>query len=162
MEEINIRFKKLRKNLGLSQESFGKAIGLSKSGISNIEKGVRKVTDKHIKILNHELNVNENWLRNGTPPIFNPTYGEIIDSLAQQYKLDEISKSFIENLLLLNESDMKTLLDISNAMIIKSKVENQKEKYRELLSCNDLEQITANIASINPNIENEINSLNNK
>ena len=41
---INDRFKELRKALGLSQEEFGNKIGLSKSGISNIESGTRNVT----------------------------------------------------------------------------------------------------------------------
>ena len=48
---INDRFKELRKIFGLSQEELGNKIGLSKSGISNIESGKRNVTDKHIKLI---------------------------------------------------------------------------------------------------------------
>ncbi len=56
---VNDRFKELRKTFGLSQEELGNKIGLSKSGISNIESGTRNVTDKHIKLICSEFPVNE-------------------------------------------------------------------------------------------------------
>lgn len=49
----------------LSQEEFGNRIGLSKSGISNIEKGTRNVTSKHVKLICTIFNVNELWLTTG-------------------------------------------------------------------------------------------------
>lgn len=65
MESINDRVKKLRLKLHMSQEEFGKAIGLSKSGISNIESGTRGIRDSHIKLLCSTFNVDETWLRTG-------------------------------------------------------------------------------------------------
>lgn len=65
MNSINERVKELRLSLHMSQEEFGNAIGLSKSGISNIESGVRNIRDNHIKLLSTTFNVNENWLRTG-------------------------------------------------------------------------------------------------
>ena len=47
-DTINKRFKHLRDSLGISQEEFGKKIGLTRSGLSNIENGVRKVSDRHV------------------------------------------------------------------------------------------------------------------
>ena len=67
---INDRFKELRKIFGLSQEELGNKIGLSKSGISNIESGKRNVTDKHIKLICSELPINEEWLRDGVGEMF--------------------------------------------------------------------------------------------
>ena len=43
--------KKIRIMNDLSQEEFGKRIGLSKSGVSNIESGQRKVTKKVEKLI---------------------------------------------------------------------------------------------------------------
>lgn len=43
--------KKIRVMNDLSQEEFGKRIGLSKSGVSNIENGQRKVTKKVEKMI---------------------------------------------------------------------------------------------------------------
>ena len=62
---INDRVKEVRKNLNLSQEEFGNKIGLSKSGISNIEKGTRKVTSNHVKLICLTFDVDELWLTTG-------------------------------------------------------------------------------------------------
>ena len=71
MEEINKRFKQVRTDLGLTQEEFGNRIGLSKSGISNIEHGTRKVTSKHIKLICSIFSVDELWLTTGIHSIPN-------------------------------------------------------------------------------------------
>lgn len=65
LAEIKDRIIQLRKQLSLSQESFGKQIGLSKSGISNIENGTRTISDTHIKIICSTFGVSETWLRTG-------------------------------------------------------------------------------------------------
>lgn len=43
--------KTARKRADLSQEEFGKQIGLSKSGISNLENEKRKVNQRHVKLI---------------------------------------------------------------------------------------------------------------
>lgn len=82
MNIINTRIKELRKALGYSQEKFGELIGITKSGVSDIESGRRDVTEKHIIMLKNN-NVNEEWLRNGTGEMFRPVN-----------KNDEISRLF--------------------------------------------------------------------
>lgn len=71
-QNINDRFKLLRIECGKSQEEFGKIIGISKSGISDIENGRRNVTEQHIIMLRNckELSMNENWLRTGEGEMF--------------------------------------------------------------------------------------------
>lgn len=64
---INERVKEVRQKLNLSQEEFGNRIGLSKSGISNIENGIRNVTPKHVKLIGMVFNINELWLMTGEP-----------------------------------------------------------------------------------------------
>lgn len=67
METINNRFKQLRLACEKSQEEFGKILGLTKSGVSDIERGRRSVTNQHLIMLSnwHEYNVNIEWLRTG-------------------------------------------------------------------------------------------------
>lgn len=65
MDSINERIKQIRLLLHMSQEEFGKAIGLSKSGISNIEKGERGLRDTYIHTICKEFNINMQWLRTG-------------------------------------------------------------------------------------------------
>ncbi len=65
------RLIKLRAALNnMSQEELGERIGLSRSGISNIEKGKRALNDRHIKLICTEFNVNETWLRTGEGEMF--------------------------------------------------------------------------------------------
>ncbi|MBS7224885.1 MAG: helix-turn-helix transcriptional regulator [Clostridiaceae bacterium] len=54
----------------ISQEELGERIGLSRSGISNIEKGKRALNDRHIKLICTEFDVNEHWLRTGEGDMF--------------------------------------------------------------------------------------------
>lgn len=64
------RIKEVRKALKLSQEEFGKALGVTKSSISNMESGRFNATDTIIKLICREFNVNENWLRTGEGEMF--------------------------------------------------------------------------------------------
>lgn len=72
MDKINERLKILRNALNKSQEDMGKILGISKSGVSNIETGTRRVTPQHIIMLKNyeERPVSENWLLYGTGNIF--------------------------------------------------------------------------------------------
>lgn len=67
---MNERIKELRKLLKMSQEDFGKLLGITKSGVSDIESGRRNVTEQHIFMLKSQKNVNEEWLREGVGEMF--------------------------------------------------------------------------------------------
>lgn len=65
------RLIELRKNLGLNQEAFGAPLNLTRSAISNYEKGLRRLTDRTISDICRVYGVNEEWLRNGTGEMLN-------------------------------------------------------------------------------------------
>ena len=67
---MNERLKTLREALNISQEALGNKINVTRSHISSIEKGKRTLTDRIISDICREFNVNEEWLRNGTEPMF--------------------------------------------------------------------------------------------
>lgn len=67
---LNSRLKEVRLNLGLSQEDFGKKIGLTRSAVSKLETNSRGVTKQTIKTISREFNVNENWLKTGEGNMF--------------------------------------------------------------------------------------------
>ena len=72
IDPVNVRFRELRKALGLNTTQLGDAIGLSNSGISCIEAGQRKVSDKHIKLLKVAFPLmSEHWLRTGEGEMYN-------------------------------------------------------------------------------------------
>lgn len=117
MEQINERFREFRERLKISQKALGDALGLSNSGISNIEKGIRSVTDKHIKLLCATFNANEEWLRNGTEPIFKESNSTIISQLADEYDLDVYEKAMISSFLKLKPEQRQFVRNwIKNAM----------------------------------------------
>lgn len=89
---MNGRIKELRKAMNLSQEKFGELLGITKSGVSDIESGRRKVTDQHIIMLTNN-GVNEEWLRTGKGSMFVPKSKdeEIAEMLADIQKSGEDS-----------------------------------------------------------------------
>ena len=121
MEAINERFRKLRESCNKNQTEWAEILGLSRSGVSEIESGRRNVTDKHIKLLSvwggvNGRQINEEWLRNGTGDMFrkpsdevgyyveelleyegngNPFYDMIIEMMKTYHNLDEKSKTVI-------------------------------------------------------------------
>ena len=62
---MNNRIKELRKAVNLTQDEFGKRLGISNTAISKIEKGENNVSEQNIISICREFNVNENWLRTG-------------------------------------------------------------------------------------------------
>lgn len=67
---MNERLKAIRKELSLSQEAFGKKLGVTGAGISKIESGDRSLTEQMILAICWEFNVREEWLRNGSGEMF--------------------------------------------------------------------------------------------
>ncbi len=124
---MNERFKKIREEFGFSQEKFGEIIGLSKSGISNIESGQRKVTEKHIKLLSSELNINPDWIRTGegsmkiAPDIFS------LDDYAKQKGLSEFEFEIIKGYMELDKDLRKGLMAHLKSIFNKHEKEPDEE-----------------------------------
>lgn len=68
---VNERVKVLRTALHLSQEAFGKRLGVTGTAVSRMESGDRDVTEQMKLAIIREFNVREEWLRNGTGEMFN-------------------------------------------------------------------------------------------
>lgn len=68
---IEDRVLMIREQLELSQEEFGERIGVTKSTISLLERKLRNPSERVIRDICREFNVNEDWLRNGTGGIEN-------------------------------------------------------------------------------------------
>lgn len=99
MDRINDRIKQIREQSNLSQAAFGKIIGLSKSGVSNIENGVRSIRDNYIKLICSHFNVDENWLRYGDDTDYKEyqlfhSLREYLDELNMDIEQDEDDKIY--------------------------------------------------------------------
>jgi transcriptional regulator with XRE-family HTH domain len=92
---LDTRVKQLRKALNLSQNAFGKRLGVTAAGISKIESGNRNLTEQMQLMISNEFQVNENWLRYGDGEMFKRKPPEVIGQLAQYYRLDEMDQRII-------------------------------------------------------------------
>ena len=67
---MNERIKKLRQELGLSQEEFGRRIGLlSKASVSKIEKGTNGTTEQTLRSICRVYGASYLWLTTGEGPM---------------------------------------------------------------------------------------------
>lgn len=62
---MNVRIKKIRESLGMTQEEFGKRIGSARNTIANYETGNRNPSNAVITSICREFGINEEWLRTG-------------------------------------------------------------------------------------------------
>lgn len=93
----------LRKELGLSQDEFGKRLGVSNTAISKLEKSERNLTEQMALSICREFRVNYYWLTKGELPIFVGTPANVVDEIAEDYNLDDFDKKIIEKYLELSE-----------------------------------------------------------
>ena len=86
---MNERIKEIREVLKLSQEEFGKRIGITRAAISNIEKGIRNPSEQTIKIICKEYKINQNWLKSGIGEMFSNDQDIFLDDLTELNSLGE-------------------------------------------------------------------------
>lgn len=67
---MNERIKEVRKARGLSQDEFGRRLGVTRGAVTNIE--LNKVEPKplFVDLICREFDVNEEWIRTGAGPMF--------------------------------------------------------------------------------------------
>lgn len=110
--KIHERIKYLRKNiLKLSQEDFSKKLGLSRSNIGNIEVGRINVTDRVVADISKQYNVNEEWLRNGTEPMFIEPNTFSLDEFLKQKNATDIEIDIIKTYFNMPEDLRNGLID---------------------------------------------------
>lgn len=100
-----IRVHELRKELGLSQEAFGKKLGVGKTAISKIEKCENNLSDSMITLISKIYNVNDYWLRDGVGDMFLSVPDTVIDELAIEYNLNDFWKETLRKFLNMSDDE---------------------------------------------------------
>ena len=90
------RVNEVRKSLGLTLEKFGEKLGVTKTTISRIEKGVNNLTDQMAISICREYNVNYDYLMYGEGEMFDDLPQTIVDELCAQYDLNDFDKALVE------------------------------------------------------------------
>lgn len=70
------RVHEIRKHFGLTMEKFGEKLGVKKTSISNIENGIRGLTEQMTLSICRVFGVNEAWLRDGEGEMFEQLLAE--------------------------------------------------------------------------------------
>lgn len=96
---IGQRIREIRKHYGLNQTDFGERIGLKQTAIGLYENDQRGVADRTILLICEKYSVREEWLRDGTEPMFIESDSTIVSQLSSEYGLDAFEKVLIEGFL---------------------------------------------------------------
>jgi len=139
---INQRIKIFRKSLHLSQEEFGKRIGLKKSAASWIEKEGSTITDANIRLICTTFGVSERWLREGTGDMLAQTRDDYVRAFAERCHLGETFIQVMKNFLALSEEDRATMFRLIQQVAAdlpapapskEDEIEREVERYRQEL-----------------------------
>ena len=90
------RVRAIRKALGLTLDTFGVTVGVTKQTISRIENSKSNLTDQMAKAICREYNVNYDYLIYGDGEMFDDLPQTTLDELFQQYHLDDLDRQIIE------------------------------------------------------------------
>lgn len=121
-DNLNDRIKKIRKDAGLTQEQFAKRLGVKRNTVATYEMGRSTPIDAAITSICREFGVNEDWLRNGTEPMYLPNGDKLEGYLAKISKGNDVFiKDLIEVYMELDECSKEALKKIAEGMTKKYK-----------------------------------------
>jgi len=107
---INIRIKKIREELKLSQDEFSTTLGLQRNTISLIENEKRNPSERTLKDICREFNVDYHWLTTGDGEMFIETdtnYIALIDRIMAGD--NEFAKNMFKTFTKFNVEDWEAL-----------------------------------------------------
>lgn len=124
MEEINRgktkRFCEVMNVLNYKPAQMAERLGISVSGVYSIASGERRVTDKHIKLLESQCHVNPAYMQNGEMPILLESNGEYVARVIQQYDLIPEARLAIEAIAELTTDEQRVLLSALGKIMMKA------------------------------------------
>lgn len=116
MESIGQRINTLRKELNLSMKKFASRIGLTDGSIAHIEKGVNNPSERTLKLICSEFNVNYAWLTEGQGEMFIEIPDNILDRLIKEYDLEEDNKPILKAYLEAKPETRKEILKFIHSL----------------------------------------------
>lgn len=123
---MNDRLRLLRNALHLSQEEFGKRVGVTKTAISRLESGSNRITDRMLKLISREFNVVIDWLETGRGEMFLPISDDALDDFAVEFGLSDIAKEFIGEFVKFPPSEQEELLGFLRRLFGNKSSETEK------------------------------------
>lgn len=132
--------KYLREYSKKNQEQFGKILGITKSGVSDIENGRRNVTEQHIimlKLSSEYCNLNTEWLRYGQGDMFVEPDTISLDDYVRINKLTPLQIELVKQFIQLDADSRETIMNFLKSVFLKSPNIDTQKKYEVNNSNND-------------------------
>lgn len=133
---MNERIKALRKHLKISQDTFGRRIGITGASVSRIESGENEPSPQTIVFICKEFNVSETWLRSGVGDMFKASSSEA-ERLVKKYSFPDIVGKLLTTYESLNEGQQEAVLEYAQrfiaSLIDEDGIEAKVAAYREEL-----------------------------
>lgn len=115
------RVKKVRKNVGMTQQDFAKALNVSKSTIESIEYGRREMSDRTLKDICRVFHISEKWLTTGEGEMIQAPSreAEIAEMTARMFNADDVDYRYqlMRVLNQVSDEDMATLYDLAKQWV---------------------------------------------
>lgn len=108
---MNLRIRKLRKALDLTQAEFAGKIGTTANVLTHYETGRRNPSSSVINNICKTFNVNEAWLRTGEGEMYGPKATAALELLAVEHNLTNGDYLLIEKFLNLKPGIRMALID---------------------------------------------------
>lgn len=119
------RLKYIRNILGLTQEGFGKKLGMEDYQVRDMESGKVEISMPIAKLLYYETGTNPAWLLEGKEPMLLETAAE---SLTHFGTLDEVSQKILLLLKDMSEDERRAALrTFEEKKLLKELIEERKK-----------------------------------
>ncbi|MDE6260383.1 MAG: helix-turn-helix transcriptional regulator [Oscillospiraceae bacterium] len=105
------RVRKIRRHMDLTQNDFGKRIGIKSNSVSLIESGGRNASDQVVLAICREFDINEEWLRTGLGEMFEPKADNALDALVRERGINHNEQILIEKFLNLKPESRQAVMD---------------------------------------------------
>lgn len=126
------RFKAARKALGLTQVEFAEKLGMTQAGISAIESGRVKTSDRMIQILSNTFSISAEWLRTGEGEMLvEPSEDEQLAQFVGEVlagRPDDLRRAFLVAMAQLDENGWNSLAGFVRTVYEEGRLDRAKEK----------------------------------
>ncbi|MEG0368132.1 MAG: helix-turn-helix domain-containing protein, partial [Coprobacillus sp.] len=114
---MNTRLKEIRTALKLTQSELANKLNMSRITIAQMENGSRNITDRTIKDICREFNVNYDWFYNGNGEMFIEDDSSTIKAIENIMSGDDdFYKNIVKMIVKLDHDDIKTLRKMAEMM----------------------------------------------
>lgn len=108
---MNVRLKQIRKALNLTQQEFADRLKIKRNTVATYETGKSNPSDAAVSLICREINVREEWLRNGTGEMFKAAPSSALDALSEEYGLSNAAYVMVEKFVNLKPEAQETIFN---------------------------------------------------